>query len=107
VDKAVNEVMVALSGCGVGSDCPITGFPGTNAGEVCQSWFAAVTKALRDKGYCAGQHEVGYTDEIAVSNTGCGGKWYGYHICFYGGPKVVWNPGARRGWWMIKPSYCN
>jgi len=38
--------------------------------------------------------------------TGCGGKWYGYHICNYGGPKVVWNPGARRGWWAINPAYC-
>ena len=94
-------------GCGIGSDCDITGFAGTTVDEICQSWFAAVTAALRAKGYCAGQHIVGSTDEIAVSNTGCGGKWYGYHICNYGGPKVVWNPGARRGWWMIKPSYCN
>ncbi|MFO0566799.1 MAG: hypothetical protein U0263_14105 [Polyangiaceae bacterium] len=107
VDAAVNSVMASLTGCGVGSDCPITGLPGGNVDEVCQSWFAAVTQALRAKGYCAGQHAVGSTDEIAVSNTGCGGKWYGYHICNYGGPKVVWNPGARRGWWMIKPSYCN
>jgi hypothetical protein len=106
VDAAVNSVMAALSGCGVMSDCPITGFAGTNADEICQSWFAAVTKELRAKGFCAGQHAVGSTDEIAVSSTGCAGKWYGYHICNYGGPKVVWNPGARRGWWLIKPSYC-
>lgn len=106
VDAAVNKVMAALTGCGVGSDCPITGFAGTNTDEICQSWFAAVTKELRAQGYCAGQHAVGSTDEIAVSNTGCAGKWYGYHICNYGGPKVVWNPGARRGWWLIKPSYC-
>ncbi|MBK8996188.1 MAG: hypothetical protein IPM35_10650 [Myxococcales bacterium] len=106
VDAAVNSVMASLTGCGVMSDCPITGYPGTNAHEICQAWFAAVTKELRAKGYCAGQHAVGDTDEIAVSNTGCAGKWYGYHICNYGGPKVVWNPGARRGWWLIKPSYC-
>lgn len=106
VDAAVNSVMAQLTGCGVMSDCPITGYPGTNAHEICQAWFAAVTKELRAQGYCAGQHAVGDTDEIAVSNTGCTGKWYGYHICNYGGPKVVWNPGARRGWWLIKPSYC-
>lgn len=106
VDAAVNQVMTALTGCGVASDCPLTGFAGTNSDEICQSWFAAVTKELRAKGYCAGQHAVGSTDEIAVSNTGCQGKWYGYHICNYGGPKVVWNPGARRGWWLIAPAYC-
>ena len=41
-----------------------------------------------------------------MSNTGCTGKWYGYHICFYGGPTVGWNPGARRGWWKILPADC-
>ncbi len=106
VDAAVNAAMASLTGCGVGSDCPITGFAGATADEICQSWFAAVTAELRGQGYCAGQHAVGSTDEIAVSNTCCDGKWYGYHICNYGGPKVVWNPGARRGWWMIDASYC-
>ncbi|MCC6556662.1 MAG: hypothetical protein IT372_27190 [Polyangiaceae bacterium] len=106
VDAAVNAVMAALTGCGVSSDCPITGFPGGTVDEICQSWFAAVTAELRAQGFCAGQHIVGATDEIAVSNTGCTGKWYGYHICNYGGPKVVWNPGARRGWWAIDPAYC-
>jgi hypothetical protein len=106
VDAAVNSVMQSLTGCGVSSDCDIVGFAGTTTDEICQSWFAAVTQALRDQGFCAGQHSVGSTDEIAVSNTCCEDKWYGYHICNYGGPKVVWNPGARRGWWMIEPSYC-
>ena len=106
VDAAVNAVMTALSGCGVGSDCALVGVRDGSVEEVCQAWFAAVTQALRDQGYCAGQHAVGSTDEIAVSDTGCAGKWYGYHICFYGGPKVVWNPGARRGWWAIDPAYC-
>lgn len=106
VDAAVNAALAKLSGCGVGSDCPITGFPGANADEVCQSFFAAVTDELRKQGFCAGQHAVGSTDEIAVSKTGCAGKWYGYHVCNYGGPKVVWNPGARRGWWAIDASSC-
>lgn len=106
VDAAVNAVMVALTGCAVSSDCPLSGFPGTTVDEMCQSFFAAVTAELRAQGFCAGQHAVGSTDEIAVSNTGCAGKWFGYHICNYGGPKVVWNQGARRGWWAIDPAYC-
>jgi hypothetical protein len=56
-----------------------------------------VTAELRAQGFCAGQHAVGATDEIAVANMGCTGKWYGYHVCFFGGPKVVWMPGAKRG----------
>ncbi len=106
VDDAVNAVMANLSGCGVGSDCVITTVGGSTINEICQNWFAAVAAELRNQGYCAGQHAESSTDEIAVSNTCCEGKWYGYHICNYGGGKVVWNPGARRGWWMIKPSYC-
>jgi hypothetical protein len=106
VDDAVNAVMGSLSGCGIGSDCTITTVGGSSVDEICQNWFAAVATELRNQGYCAGQHTEGHTDEIAVSNTCCEGKWYGYHICNYGGGKVVWNPGARRGWWMIEPSYC-
>lgn len=106
VDAAVNDVMVALTGCGVSSSCDLSGYAGANAHEQCQSWFAAVTSELRARGYHAGQHEAGITDEIAVSNTGCAGRWYGYHVCNYGGPLVVWSPGARRGWWMIDPAYC-
>jgi hypothetical protein len=106
VDKAVNEAMAQLSGCSIGSDCPITVVAGENTNDLCQNWFSLVSEALRAQGFCAGQHEEGHTDEIAVSDTGCTGKWYGYHICNYGGAKVVWNPGARRGWWKIKPGYC-
>lgn len=105
VDDAVNAAMAKLSGCSVGSDCPL-GQPGDNTHILCQGWFVAVAQELRAQGFCAGQHVLDYTDEIAVSNTCCEGKWYGYHICNYGGGKVVWNPGARRGWWVITPSYC-
>ncbi len=62
--------------------------------------------AACDQGFCAGRHEEGHTDEIAVSNTGCTGRWFGYHIYNYGGGKVVWNPGAQRGWWCIEPEWC-
>jgi hypothetical protein len=100
VANAVNLVMEALSGCPRGSDC----FIGDRYND--QTWFAAVTAELRTRGFCAGQHEVGHTDEIAVSSTGCTGLWYGYHVFNYGGAKVVWNNGAQRGSWSIAPAYC-
>ncbi len=101
VADAVNSVMETLSGCSRGSDCYIGDrYPDP------QLWFAAVNAQLRAMGYCAGQHEVGSTDEIAVSATGCTGLWYGYHIFYYGGAKVVWNPGAQRGSWSIPSARC-
>lgn len=101
VGNTVNQVMSQLSGCPVGSDCVLAP---TYADA--QAWFAAVTAALRARGLCAGQHEVGHTDEIAVSDTGCTGLWYGYHAYNYGGGKVVWAPGANRGSWSIAPQHC-
>jgi len=106
VDAAVNAAMRSLTGCNPGSSCPLSSYPGANQYEKCQSWFAAVNAKLREQGFCAGLHEEGQTDEIAVSNTGCSGRWYGYHVCNYGGPLVVWTPGARRGWWQISPARC-
>jgi hypothetical protein len=104
VDQAVTEVMVELTGCPPGSDCRVG--DGDNPHLVCQDWFARVNQRLRQRGLCAGLHVEGHTDEIAVSNTGCRGRWYGYHICSYGGMSVVWMPGARRGWWQIAPASC-
>jgi hypothetical protein len=100
VAALVNSTMETLSGCPRGSDCYI----GDRYTD--QTWFAAVTAELRNRGLCAGQHEVGHTDEIAVSMTGCGGLWFGYHVFNYGGLKVVWNNGAQRGSWSITPSHC-
>ncbi|MBL8918255.1 MAG: hypothetical protein JNJ54_05305 [Myxococcaceae bacterium] len=101
VGTTVNQVMSQLSGCPIGSDCVLApAYPDA------QTWFAAVTAALRARGLCAGQHEVGHTDEIAVSATGCTGLWYGYHAYNYGGGKVVWAPGANRGSWSIAPQHC-
>lgn len=101
VGNTVNQVMSQLSGCPVGSDCPLAP---TYADA--QAWFAAVNAALRARGLCAGQHIVGDTDEIAVSDTGCTGLWYGFHAYNYGGGKVVWAPGANRGSWSIAPQHC-
>lgn len=100
VANLVNTTMEQLSGCPKGSDCSI----GDRYTD--QTWFAAVTASLRAQGLCAGQHEVGHTDEIAVSYTSCGGLWYGYHVFNYGGSKVVWNNGAQRGSWSIQPQHC-
>lgn len=101
VGNTVNQVMSQLSGCPIGSDCVLAPtYPDA------QAWFSAVTAALRARGLCAGQHEVGHTDEIAVSSTGCTGLWYGYHAYNYGGGKVVWAPGANRGSWSIAPQHC-
>jgi hypothetical protein len=100
VADLVNTVMEQLSGCSRGSDCYI----GDRYTD--QQWFAAVTAELRARGLWAGQHEVGHTDEIAVSLGGCTSLWFGYHIYFYGGLKVVWNNGAQRGSWSIAPQWC-
>lgn len=106
VDAAVNAAMKSLTGCNPGSSCALSSYPGASAEAKCQSWFAAVNAKLREQGFCAGLHEEGHTDEIAVSSSGCRGRWYGYHVCNYGGPLVVWSPGARRGWWQIAPARC-
>lgn len=98
----VNNAMKEITGCSIGSDCPLGNT--TN-----QAFFRAVIDKLRSKGICAGQHEPGHTDEIAVSSSQTAIR-EGYHI-FSGddsqGPvppggaprKVVWSPGAAR------PSY--
>ena len=101
VAATVNQVMSQLSGCAVNSDCPLTPRFSDD-----QAWFTAVTAALRARGLCAGQHELGHTDEIAVSDSGCSGRWFGYHVFNYGGSKVVWATGAARGSWSIEPSHC-
>ncbi|KKM64207.1 hypothetical protein LCGC14_1503690 [marine sediment metagenome] len=96
----VNDAMVHLTGCGVGSRCVIEERP--------QEWQAAVEKRLREQGLCAGQHAP-HTDEIAVSR-GRDAPMEGYHV--YAGPgwdewpekkgTVVWSPGADRvAYWPV------
>jgi hypothetical protein len=96
---AVNEVMRDLTGCPIGSTCLLGDIPQ-------QTWFADVVKALRARGLCAGQHNPGHTDEIAVAADQWA-KREGFHV-FAGddspGPVppggarrvVVWSPGAAR-----------
>jgi hypothetical protein len=114
----VNAAMVAVTGCSIGSACP-TGFSADHAGA--QQFFDLVIAELRARGFCAGQHRTGETDEIAVSRN-CRAVWEGYHIFAYGGATVVWarNPsapcggsacpglggGSFRGIWWVPGSYC-
>jgi len=110
-DKAVNHSMQMLTGCDVGSDC--------RTGSSPQEWQARVVLSLRDHGFCAGQHEMGVTDEIAVAcdilsaddmnclSATCSTFWEGKHVANFSSPdnaKVVWSPGADRDSW--KPSGC-
>jgi hypothetical protein len=99
--SVVNEVMRDMTGCSIGSDC--------NLGNTTQQQFLrAVIDGVRARGKCAGQHEPGVTDEIAISDSPTGIR-EGGHV--FGGDdspgplppgawrKVVWFPGAAR------PSY--
>jgi len=79
--RDVMAVLVALSGCPEGSDCPL---PADNM----QSWQERVIAELR-KGNplaepprvprCAGMHEDGVTDEITVAPF-CTARWEGYRV---------------------------
>ena len=99
---AVNEEMRDLTGCSIGSDCRL-------GNTTSQQFLRAVIDKLRARGLCAGQHEPGVSDEIAVA-TNQQTVREGGHI--FGGDdsngpvppggvvrKVVWFPGAAR------PSY--
>lgn len=69
------KVLRELGGCTEGSSCPL---PHDNQ----QSWQAKVVAELRARGLCAGQHEEGITDEIAVIPLGgsqCG-RWEAYKV---------------------------
>ena len=99
----VNDAMAELTGCPVGSDCRL-------GDETRQDFQRRVFRALRDRGFCAGQHERS-TDEIFVGPS-IDSRLEGYHV-FAGdgsnGPvppggtkrKVVWAPGANRPTWRV------
>lgn len=85
-DAVLNAVMASLTECSPGSDCN-TGYGAGDEGA--QRWFRSVVSSLQSRGFCAGQHETGITDEIAVAED-CTGPYAGYHISNYGSGKVVW-----------------
>jgi len=115
----VNGVMRDLTGCDVGSGC--------HHGKTPQEFMAAVIAKLRERGYVAGQHEDGRSDEIAIRITaksdGAGCRWEGFHIStFSTDPAVVWagkpsvpcagadcphvGGGSYRGDTIIPDDYC-
>jgi hypothetical protein len=103
----VNQVMRDLTGCAIGSRCPLA------SKRHSQAWLREVVLVLRARGLCAGQHEPGHTDEIAVSKDRRSRR-EGYHV--FGGfdgkgpvpagrpPRlVVWAPGAVRQTYAAPP----
>lgn len=106
--EAVNQALVGLTSCSVGSTCLL-------GDRTQQEIQAGVEAELRAQGLCAGQHAVG-TDEIAVAHS-CSEPWEGFHI-FAGddsdGPvpqggrrrTVVWYPASYRGAWQAPAGAC-
>lgn len=110
-DKAVNNVISTITKCSIGSDC--------THGLLDQDFLYEVASDLRLKGFCAGQHINGVTDEIAVSCTtlsddgltckisNCKTPWEGKHVAHFGVGKVVWCPGADRDSWIPSSESCD
>jgi len=86
----INGAMKAITGCEVRSDCRV------RMGD--QEFFAAVAAELRKQGLCAGQHDEGATDEVAVGVDP--GEVEGHHVYNYGGGRVAWAPGSYRDTWI-------
>jgi hypothetical protein len=96
INELANEAdraIARVAGCPQGQlNCP--------AGSDAQNFYALVTADLRAHGLCAGQHETGHTDEIAVA-WDCAGPWLGMHVYNYGGQAVIWYPSSRRPSWRL------
>lgn len=90
---SINAALAAVTGCAPGSRCVVRERP--------QEFQRRVIERLRADGLCAGQHEPGITDEIAVATSTTAPR-EGWHI--YAGAwddpagtgTVVWSPGAAR-----------
>ncbi len=101
----VNAAMAALRpDCQVGGTCLL-------GDEPLQAWMRRVAVELRRRGLCAGQHEPGVTDELAVATTAAAPR-EGWHVAAGndspgpvppGGVRrtVVWAPGAARGAYAV------
>jgi len=99
--SVVNSVMADLSGCAVGTDCPITFGP--------DPWMALVCDRLCEIGLNCGRHDdepPGATDQISVKRGSfCDGKAHeNYQIYNYGGKKVRWAPGGQQDGWILNPN---
>jgi hypothetical protein len=58
-----------------------------------QAFFSVLNSKLRARGYWAGQHRDGASDEMTVA-TDCRGEWQNFHAWYYGEPGYpIWaNP---------------
>jgi hypothetical protein len=97
--SVVNKAMAELSGCAVGTDCPITFHPDKWMGLVCE--VLCVQYGLN-----CGRHDdtpPGATDQISVKKGDfCDGKLHeNYQIYNYGGKKVRWAPGGTQDAWLV------
>jgi hypothetical protein len=99
--SVVNRAMADLSGCAVGTDCPITFHPDV--------WMALVCEKLCDQGLNCGRHDnepPGASDQISVKRGSfCDGQPHeNYQVYNYGGKKVRWAPGGTQDAWIVDPS---
>jgi len=97
--SVVNKAMAELSGCAVGTDCPITFHPDKWMGLVCEVLCV-------EYGLNCGRHDdtpPGATDQISVKKGDfCDGKLHeNYQIYNYGGKKVRWAPGGTQDAWLV------
>jgi len=97
--SVVNSVMAELTGCAVGTDCPITFGP--------DPWMKLVCDSLCEKGFNCGRHNdtpPGATDQISVKQGDfCDGQLHeNYQIYNYGGKKVRWAPGGQQDGWLVE-----
>ncbi len=112
----VNRAMADLTGCDVGTRC--------EHGMTPHEWQRRVYLAFRARGYAAGEHREGESDEIAVRASAKGVcVWEAFHVSTYSAtPAVVWastprapcageqcphlGGGAYRGDTIIPERYC-
>jgi hypothetical protein len=98
----VNATMAEMTGCAVGTDCPITVEP--------DDWMHAVCDRLCARGLNCGRHidkTPGGTDQISViEGSFCEGKAHqNYQVLNYGGKKKVrWAPGGTQDAWIVECS---
>jgi hypothetical protein len=104
--SVVNSVMAELTGCAVGTDCPITFGPDPWMHMVCDELCKIEVQGVNLN---CGRHDdepPGATDQISViRGSFCDGRPHeNYQIYNYGGKKVRWAPGGQQDGWVIDPN---
>jgi len=97
--SVINATMSDMTGCSVGSDCPITFAPDVWMHLVCD-------KLCNERSLNCGRHidqTPGGTDQISVIvGSFCDGRPHQqYQIFNYGGGKVRWAPGGSQGTYTV------